>query len=231
MKTDSGIGVAFIDNEEGPGSESRIAGTHTPCGPHPLGVHDRTERHSQIDPRAPVTPIVRESVLSFEALVRRLSPTLRKITCRLNGAFSFVDDQDLFQEALIHLWTHFSSGSLHGKTDSYILQGCYFHLKNYLRKVREPATLISLGHPVDEDGTMPEDILDTRSLISYDEVEGNLQIEAMEEGGITPREKTVLLFSLEGMTTREIGKKLGISHVSVVKIRNRIREKYTSLNG
>jgi RNA polymerase sigma factor (sigma-70 family) len=176
-------------------------------------------------------PIVRDNVVSFETLVRRLSPTLKKITCRLNGHFTFMDDQDLFQEALIHLWTHFASGDLYDKTDSYMLQGCYFHLKNYIRKTQDPATLLSLSHTADEEGLRPEEILDARILVSYDEVDGNLQIDAMAESGITQREKAVLLFCLEGMTTREIGKKLGISHVSVVKIRNRIREKYAALNG
>lgn len=75
--------------------------------------------------------------LSFEALVGKLTSTLRRITRKLNGHFTFMDDQDLFQEALIHLWSCFQSGSLDDKTDSYILQGCYFHLKNYIRKAQD----------------------------------------------------------------------------------------------
>jgi DNA-directed RNA polymerase specialized sigma subunit len=61
-------------------------------------------------------------------------------------------------------------------------------------------------------------------------VETLLQIEAMGRG-ISQRERDVLFFCLEGMTMREIGKKMGISHVSVVKIRNKIRERYQKLNG
>ncbi len=171
------------------------------------------------------------SVASFEILVRKLSPTLRRIAGKLDCHFSFVDDQDLFQEALIHLWSRFKLGDLDDKTDSYILQGCYFHLKNYIRKTRDSAVLLSLSSIPDEDGARFEETLDAKTLASYDEVEGSLQIEAMAEGGITQREKDVLSFSLEGMTTREIGKKLGISHVSVVKIRNKIKEKYERLNG
>ena len=225
MSTDTGLGVAFVDEEEHPERSGTIAGSR------PLSHGDWTGGRPAMDSAAPVMPMVREKGFSFETLVRRLSPTLKRITCKLNGHSAFVDDQDLFQEALIHLWINFSSGALHDKTDSYMLQGCYFHLKNYLRKTQEPATLLSLGHPAGEDDAKPEDMPDVRSLHCYDEVEGNLQIEAMEEGGITQREKTVLLFCLEGMTTREIGKKLGISHVSVVKIRNKIKEKYVSLNG
>lgn len=169
--------------------------------------------------------------MSFEALVTRLSPTLRRITRKLNGHFSFMDDQDLFQEALIHLWSHFQSGSLDDKTESYMLQGCYFHLKNYIRKSQDSATLLSLNSIMEEDGPHLEEILVANDLASYDQVEGTLQIEAMAAGGVSPRERAVLFFCLEGMTMREIGKKLGISHVSVVKIRNRIKEKYQQLNG
>jgi RNA polymerase sigma factor (sigma-70 family) len=169
--------------------------------------------------------------MSFENLVTRLSPTLRRITRKLNGHFSFMDDQDLFQEALIHLWSHFQSGRLDDKTDSYMLQGCYFHLKNYIRKSQDSATLLSLNSIMEEDGPHLEEILVANDLASYDQVEGALQIEAMAGRGASQREKAVLFFCLEGMTMREIGKKLGISHVSVVKIRNRIKEKYQQLNG
>lgn len=167
--------------------------------------------------------------MSFEWLVQKLSPTLKRITRKLNGHFTFMDDQDLYQEALIHLWSHFRRGELDDKTDSYILQGCYFHLKNYIRKVQDNATLLSLSSIMDEDHL--EEILIANDVASHDYVEGILQIEAMEASGISQREKDVLFFCLEGMTTREIGKKLGISHVSVVKIRNRIRERYLKLNG
>lgn len=168
---------------------------------------------------------------SFEILAKRLSTTLRRIAGKLDGNFSFVDDQDLFQEALIHLWSRFKTGELDDKTDSYILQGCYFHLRNYIRKTRDSAVLLSLSTIPDEDGAVFEEALAAKNAASYDEVEGSLQVEAMAGSGITQREKDVLSFSLEGLTTREIGKKLGISHVSVVKIRNKIKERYERLNG
>jgi len=226
MNTHTGTDVAFANpSEKVPeGSRPIIAGSSG----HDLFLADKSPVRASGNP---VTPIVRDNSLSFETLVRRLAPTLKRITCRLNGNFSFADDQDLFQEALIHLWTHFASGDLLDKTDSYMLQGCYFHLKNYIRKIQDPAALCALNQAADKEGPQLEDILDARSLDSYDEVEGNLQIEAMAGIGITQREKAVLRFCLEGMTTREIGKRLGISHVSVVKIRNSIREKYIRLNG
>jgi RNA polymerase sigma factor (sigma-70 family) len=168
--------------------------------------------------------------MTFEALTKKLSPTLRRITRKLNGHFSFMDDQDLYQEALIHLWVHYRSGDLEDKTDSYILQGCYFHLKNYIRKTQDGAPLISLSSIVEEDGPQLEEILVSHDF-AYDQAEGRLQIEAIVESGISPRETAVLFHCLEGMTTREIGKKLGVSHVTVVKMRNKIRARYEQLNG
>ncbi len=168
--------------------------------------------------------------MTFEALTKKLSPTLKRITRKLNGHFSFMDDQDLFQEALIHLWVHYKSGDLDDKTDSYILQGCYFHLKNYIRKTQDGAPLVSLSSMVEEDGPPLEEVLISHD-VAYDQAEGRLQIEAIVESGIGPREAAVLFHCLEGMTTREIGKKLGVSHVTVVKMRNKIRARYEELNG
>ncbi len=175
-------------------------------------------------------PGLKGETMSFEALIAKLSPTLKRITCKLNGHFTFMDDQDLLQEALIHLWSDFQLGKLDDKTDSYILQGCYFHLKNYIRKSQDSATMLSLNSIMEEDGPHLEEILIADNLASYDRVETVLQIEAMGSG-ISQREKDVLFFCLEGMTMREIGKRMGISHVSVVKIRNKIRERYQELNG
>jgi len=62
----------------------------------------------------------------------------------------------------------------------------------------------------------------------HDYLDGILEIEEIQKV-MTGREREVLLLCLEGMTTREIGKLLGISHVSVVKTRSRIKEKYARL--
>jgi RNA polymerase sigma factor (sigma-70 family) len=173
---------------------------------------------------------LKAEAMSFEALTARLSSTLKRITCKLNGHFTFMDDQDLLQEALIHLWCDFQKGLLDDKTDSYILQGCYFHLKNYIRKSQDSAIVLSLNSIMEEDGSHLEEILIADNLASHDRVETLLLIEAMGSG-IGQRERDVLFFCLEGMTMREIGKRMGISHVSVVKIRNKIRERYQTLNG
>lgn len=164
---------------------------------------------------------------TFEILVKRISPTLKRITYRLNGHFSFFNDEDLFQEALIHLWQDFRKGKLQDKTDSYILQGCYFHLKNYLRKTKVKAKVVSLETIVNEEGANLEEILflenEDRKYLDY--LNDKLLTEAIRNNGLTQREKEILSFSAEGLTTREIGRRLGISHVRVVKLMVSIRNK------
>jgi len=168
--------------------------------------------------------------MTFEHLIRRISPTLKRITHRLNGHHSFFDDEDLYQEALIHLWLHYKDGSLSDKTDSYILQGCYFHLRNYLRKVQDKVPILSINTGAGDDGTKLEDILAIDGITTFDYLESKIDIEAREEKCLTEREKKTLSLIMEGMSMREVGAKLGISHVMVLKIRNKIKEKYLQLN-
>ena len=168
---------------------------------------------------------------SFDVLMKRIAPTLQRIAQKLNGHFTFMDHDDLFQEALLHLWTDFQGGALDDKTDSYVLQGCYYHLKNYIRKVQDKAPLVSLDSIVDEEAGRLEEILEAEDVAAFDYVDGKMQVEALLQSGLTQRERDVLALSMEGMTTREVGQKLGISHVAVVKVRNKLKEKYEQLNG
>ncbi len=168
----------------------------------------------------------------FEILVGRIGPTLKRITRRLNGHHSFFDDDDLYQEALCHLWTDFTEGKTGDKTDSYLLQGCYFHLKNYLRTVQEKATILSLTTPVGEDGTSLEELLAVEDDESpFDFLMSTIDVDAFCSRHLSLREKEILELFLEGMSMREIGKKLGISHMMVWKIRKRIQDKYVRFTG
>ena len=165
----------------------------------------------------------------FEDMLRKLSPTLKAITHKLNGHFTFFDEDDLFQEALEHLWVAFEEGTLIDKTDSYVLQGCYFHLKNYIRKTMDTAKLTSMSLPIDEDGSTIEDTLISRDNRIEDAVDNMLLAELIGRSALSEREKKVLAFALSGMTVREIGEKMGISHVMVVKIKGGIKIKCGSL--
>lgn len=164
----------------------------------------------------------------FEITINRISPTLKRITHRLNGHFSFFDDDDLFQEALIYLWLSSEKGILDDKTDSYILQGCYFHLKNYLRTTLDKAKLVSLYQPIDKEDTSLEDML-PQAISPENPLDKEFIMEAAKYNGINGRELEILAFYMGGMTSREIGEQLGISHVMVLKLKNRIKDKYAGL--
>jgi len=56
-------------------------------------------------------------------------------------------------------------------------------------------------------------------------------IEKINNNGLTKREKEVFNLGLEGLTTREIGGRLGISHVMVVKLKGKIRDKCEKYRG
>ncbi len=166
---------------------------------------------------------------NFENMLSALSPTLRRITHKLNGHFTFFDEDDLYQEALEHLWVAFESGNLNDKTDSYVLQGCYFHLRNYIRKTMDKVTLTSIDSPIDEGGSTLGDTLACRDNNIEEAVDSSFLSEAVKRAGLSKREEKLLSLSLTGMTIREIGGKMGVSHVMVVKIKNRIKNKCESL--
>lgn len=164
---------------------------------------------------------------NFEKLVDKISPVLKRITYRLNGHHNHFGHDDLYQEALLHLWLDYNSGKLNNKTDSYILQGCYFHLKNYIRKESPRRKVISIDAFVDEEGrkTFEESLSEkTGSSAPYfDELNGKLIAETIRNNGFTDKEKYILSLFAEGLTTRDIGKRMGTSHVSIVKLMNRLR--------
>lgn len=164
----------------------------------------------------------------FEALLKRMSPTIRRISYRLNGHFTFFDEDDLFQEALEHLWKAYTDGSLEDKTDSYILQGCYFHLKNYIRKAVDRASVLSLNKLISEEGSSIEKFLGKEDNSSEERLSIN-SIFIDRAAGITKREKSIIDLSLKGLTTRQIGARLGISHVMVIKVRKKIRHRYRNI--
>ncbi len=166
--------------------------------------------------------------MSFQELHQKLSPTIRRIAWRLNGHYRSFNHDDLYQEATIHLWSDFLKGKLADKTDSYILQGCYFHLKNYIRKVNERSNIVSIDAVLaaNEEATV-EDILG-RYLACPDcrqDVHNKLLAQSIQNNGFSRKEKEVLRYCSQGLTTRDIGKHLGLSHVSVVKIISKIRIK------
>ncbi len=165
---------------------------------------------------------------NFEDILKRITPTLKRITYKLNGHSTLFNDEDLFQEALLHLWQDFNAGKLNDKTDSYILQGCYFHLKNHIRKAKARIKLVSLDTIINEEGASLKETLllkDDCSKRCFGELNNKMLVEAIRNNGLTRKEKYILSLYADGLTTRETGQRLGISHVRVIKLMARVKDR------
>lgn len=160
----------------------------------------------------------------FDELVNHISPTLHRITHKLNGRFTFFNEDDLYQEAMIHLWLSYNKGILSNKTDSYILQGCYFHLKNHIRTVIDKASVVSLHEMMDNGDLSPENLIAAETIHPGNEPDAKATQERIEMA-LNEREMAVLNMSCDGLTVREIGQKLNVSHVMIVKIRSGLKRK------
>ena len=166
---------------------------------------------------------------NFNDMMKKLSPTLRRIAHRMNGHATFFSDDDLYQEALVHMWGLFERGVLDDKTDSYILQGCFFHLKNYLRTTLDKVRPVSLDEPIDKGETTLGETIAAKGPGCYEAANKFLLAEAVASLDLTDREREILGLLMDGLTVREAGARLGISHVMIVKIRARIQKKCAAL--
>lgn len=159
----------------------------------------------------------------FEELYEELTPGLKKLVNVIGPRPSYLGWEDLYQEGLLHLWQLWQAGEIDGNTRGYLLRSCYFHLKNFLRcqnsKLEISTFTVELGLT---------DFLMNKSDVSpnlAEKIENKLIAEAVLKNDLTSREKEVFRLLCEDLTMREIGKRLGISHVRVVKIRENIRRK------
>ena len=168
--------------------------------------------------------------MSFEELIERISPKLKGIVYKIHGPFHSFSKEDLYQEAVLQLWVDYNNGKLSDKTDSYVLQSCYFYLKNYMRTLQDKTSLMSVNMPINEEGAQLQDVLSSPQEFSADEEPDiDTLMEEVFKNELNRKEKEIVFFYLQGWTTREIGERLGISHVSIVKLEEKIREKCKKL--
>ncbi|MFH1768259.1 MAG: sigma-70 family RNA polymerase sigma factor [Candidatus Omnitrophota bacterium] len=160
----------------------------------------------------------------FNNLIIPIMPKLKAIAKRLNRNNAYFDHDDLLQEALLYLWDKNRKNELSAKTQSYILQGCFFYLKNYIRKSQKSMDKKTI--PIDKDSfSFVENYLSKGSAnLSQRKISIGLLLQTLNQT-LLPKEKEVLRLSLRGFTKRKIGEKLGVSHVMVIKIEKKIRKK------
>ena len=167
--------------------------------------------------------------MGFGELYDRVSPRLKRIAGFYNGRGYTFDKDDLFQEMSGYLWGTYKEKIPEGINDAYIIKGCEFHILNYMRKEREKVYKVSMEEPLNESGnTLRETLSDGAESIDKT-VDKKMLIDYIMNNGFSKREKEIFGILLEGYTVRETGKKLGISHVMVVKLKNRLISKVTRL--
>jgi len=169
--------------------------------------------------------------MEFMKRVETLRPKLRAIAHRLDGRYTAFNDDDLYQEALLSLWKKHQAGELDDKTDSFVLQGGYFTMKNFIRSNhrRVDQMSVSLEAPLNENGDSWRELLAQPEGRRADEIVDRNTLAAALRERLSEREAVVLEMYGQGMTTREIGRRLNISHVMVVKVEKRIKEKCRQL--
>ncbi|MFH0753271.1 MAG: sigma-70 family RNA polymerase sigma factor [Candidatus Omnitrophota bacterium] len=168
--------------------------------------------------------------MSFEELTDKISSKLKGIAYQIHRTVPAFSAEDLYQEAVLNLWVDYQDGKLSNKTDSYVLQGCYFYLKNHVRASKEKTVLMSVNMPINDDGLELQSVLESAEDDASDQ---KPDIDSLMEdvfvNQLDRKEKEVAFFYLQGWTTREIGRRLGLSHVSVVNMESKIREKCRKL--
>ncbi len=164
-------------------------------------------------------------------IINSIKYQLKAIIRKININCQYIDSDDLYQEILLYLWLEKEKGQLKNKNDSYILQGCYYFLKNYIRKNIKTVAVSKQPYPSREEmsyGMKEATELATKSDNKYF-LDEYLYLDEFSKQ-LSMREKILLDFLIKGLTNREIAKKLGVSHAMVAKIRKKIKQKYQELN-
>lgn len=165
--------------------------------------------------------------MRFEDYLKEASGKIKAMIHKIHIASSFLGEEDLYQEAVTHLWQRFNQGELGDKNTSYIVKGCYFHLKNYQRTALEKFNLLEEPEENEEGEERPGALdLFADSENPRERINANLFIWDLKNNGLTKREKEVIDLMLQGLTVREIASCIGVSHVRVVALTKQIREKY-----
>ena len=138
--------------------------------------------------------------------------------------------RDLMQESLLHLWV--LEQKKPGRTRSWYLQGCRFHLQHFLVSGRSLDSLkrASAGNRIAIDGDDEDPVLhghrnngDVFEAVSFSDMVSTLKRK------ITPRERQVLSGLANGMMLQEIALEFGISYPTVLKYQRKLASLATRL--
>ncbi len=165
----------------------------------------------------------------FHNMYKNILPRIRYVAFKVlknrRDFFKFIDERDLVQEMSLWLWEKYPEGVPENFNDAYIVNGCEYFIRNYLRKITERKKVVSLDAILDDSGHSFVDLIPDDTEPVYERLDRELLVSDIKEERLNPKEKDVLNLSLQGYTCRQIGDKLRMSHVMVVKYRKRIYDK------
>jgi RNA polymerase sigma factor (sigma-70 family) len=149
---------------------------------------------------------------------RRTRGLLRGMVRRLTTERGL--EEDLIQEAIIHLWLREKQHP--GQRESWYIQSCRLYLQNHLRKGRSVdggkhrhTAILPIMDAAweDSDPSVDDSLL---SLICARDLAAEIS------KWLTPQEKQILSLAHDGLSLREIGGRLNLSHTSVIRRRRNI---------
>jgi len=152
-------------------------------------------------------------------------PTVRKELLRIVTALenNFHTRQDLLQEAFVYFWS--KAQQCPGRELSWYLQGARFHLKNLRRTGRSldsSKRRAARSQPADN-CDRPNESLDAFDLSDDIMSEINARdIHAVLIDRLEPIDQTILVALEEGWASREVAKRLQLSHESVRRHRLKV---------
>lgn len=129
------------------------------------------------------------------------------------------------QEALIHLWQ--IEEERPQQTRSWYLQSCHFHLRHYMASGRSidswkrRESLTSFATPETEEEERGFSVPATTSGDGISDISAGEILRLLGQR-LTAPQRRVLDFLADGLSSREIGAKLGVSHKAIIKHRRRI---------
>ena len=162
--------------------------------------------------------------MDFRILLEKITPALKAIA-RKHLYHGFYSEEDLFQEMCLYLWQHYGNGLPIGINEGYVIKGCEFHIKNFLRKGGPKVVFSSIDELIAPGGLTLGDMLEDKQGDFRSSIDNELSVDEISGMGLTDKEKTVLSYLLKGYTVREIANELEVSHVMVVKHKKSILKK------
>jgi DNA-directed RNA polymerase specialized sigma24 family protein len=152
---------------------------------------------------------------------RQTHQSLRRIVGRI--AANATLQEDLMQEALLHLWQQEIQRP--DQKLSWYLQGCRFHLNNYISRGRsvDSAKRRSTTAAGSMNGSDMEALLDESEFggAAFAAVCARDMV-AQLSNWMPPIERQIVGYLADGLTIREIAGRLDVSHTAVIKHRRKI---------